>query len=149
MNNFKSSTKNIDIGVVQGSCCGPTFFNVFINDICNITNFKCTLFADDAGFYLHCNDFNEMNINVNSLLNNLSLYLNMNRLLPNISKTKLMVFSLKNFNISHLPAIYFNENVLEWTNSFKYLGVFLDSKLTFNIHTKHVRRLLNSVKYKA
>ena len=51
----KSSLKRILCGVPQGSILGPTLFNLYLNDICNVSSIlEFTLFADDTNIiYSH------------------------------------------------------------------------------------------------
>ena len=62
----KSSLERILCGVPQGSILGPTLFNLYLNDICNVSSIlEFTLFADDTNIiYSHdsktslCNTLN-------------------------------------------------------------------------------------------
>ena len=62
----KSSLERILCGVPQGSILGPTLFNLYLNDICNVSSiWEFTLFADDTNIiYSHdsktslCNTLN-------------------------------------------------------------------------------------------
>ena len=51
----KSSLERIPCGVPQGSILGPTLFNLYLNDICNVSSIlEFTLFADDTNItYSH------------------------------------------------------------------------------------------------
>ena len=52
-NTCASSSREISLGVPQGSILGPILFLIYINDICNISNsLKAILFADDSTFYM-------------------------------------------------------------------------------------------------
>ena len=68
LNDFNSSTKILNTGVIQGSVCGPILFNLFINDIVNISDFNCSLFADDAVFYLESDSFEDLIFRLRSFI---------------------------------------------------------------------------------
>lgn len=47
----RSDYMNIDCGVPQGSVLGPKLFNLYINDICDVSkSLQFVLFADDNFF---------------------------------------------------------------------------------------------------
>ena len=54
--NCDSEVFKIYCGVPQVSVLGPKLFNLYVNDICNVSNFvKFILFADDTNmFYSNC-----------------------------------------------------------------------------------------------
>lgn len=78
---------------------------------------------------------------MNVLIDYLSTWLFKNKLSPNVNKTKLMLFTVKQVDV--FPNIYFNNTILEWTNTFKYLGILLDSKLNFGQHCNCVLKRLS------
>lgn len=47
--------------------------------------------------------------------------------------------------VNNPPVIYFNGAVLEWVESFKYLGLFIDCKLVFSHHTKFICNKLSQI----
>ena len=67
---------------------------------------------------------------MNLFLKNLLNWLYANKLSPNSEKTFLMLFTNK--IVYNLPDIYFGNDLLQWTESIKYLGFIVDSKLNFN-----------------
>lgn len=146
INDCNSDFNDIQIGLTQGAILSPTLFNIFINDIGNFSqqfDFHATLFADDAAFCTSGPDFNALILKLNTFISALSKYLNMNKLTPNVQKTKLMLFTHK--KDLFLPPVYFNDVELEWVNDFKYLGVHVDNKLSFNSHVKFLCKKLSSV----
>ena len=139
-----SSYSDVKYGVPQGSVLGPMLFNLFINDLTLIEDAKIVLFADDAIIYITHNTFNDCITALNGVISYLFLWLNRNRLIPNLKKTKLMLITPRNHPV--LPNIVFNDVILDWVYSIKYLGVFIDNSLTFNTHVNYVKNSLSKVR---
>ena len=123
-------------GVPQGSVLGPLLFNLFINDIDSIPDVKKILFADDAAFVVSDSSFTRCHEKVVSVIQNLSAWLENNKLIPNVNKTKLMLVTLRPTPI--LPDIFFGDTALEWVDNIKYLGLYIDSKLSFSCQVDYV-----------
>ena len=70
---------------------------------------------------------------MNFELRKLSLWLNANRLALNISKTNFVIFAAKNKPL-HNVTILINKKAIQQTDHVKYLGVLIDSRLTFKNH---------------
>ena len=90
--NFKSNEQYIAKGVPQGSLLGPLLFSLYINDIVFAVKAEVVLFADDAAFVLSASSLPLLYDCINSLFCDLSNYLSMNKLIPNLTKSKLMFF---------------------------------------------------------
>ena len=87
-NGESSNLKPISCGVPQGSVLGPLLFLIYINDLPNIsTDLKFSLFADDTNIYFESDDLIKLEKVVNKELKNIFLWLNVNRLSLNVSKT--------------------------------------------------------------
>ena len=52
-------------------------------------------------------------------------------------KTTAVVFTTKRDGSSRFPPLFFSGAPIEYCSSVKYLGIILDSKLTFKLHVKH------------
>ena len=140
VNNKTSKLLNMETGVPQGSVLGPQLFNIFINDLLDITPGKCIFFADDGVFYISDICFESCIRQLNLLLRNIQEWIDKNKLVINAKKTKLMLFT--NRNVPEIPEVFMRGTKLEWVSSFRYLGIILDSNLNFILQSKKVLRRL-------
>jgi retron-type reverse transcriptase len=86
--NCKSSIKNIDMGVPQGSILGPLLFNLYVNDIGNsVSDPKPRLFADDTNVFLYDRHIVNLKLKCNDVMSKISEWIKVNKLSINISKT--------------------------------------------------------------
>lgn len=146
LNGVRSSLRTIDIGVPQGSNIGPLLFLIFINDLGNLKLYGTPrLFADDTAlFYPH---FRIQSIikDIESDLATLLEFFNGNHLSLNLSKTKYMVFHSLRKSIPQHSDPCINNFHIEKVPSFKYLGLHIDSCLTWDTHIKHVSNKISSL----
>ena len=58
----------------------------------------------------------------------------------NASKTKLLLFKMDKTNAKHIttPNIYLRNELIEYEESVKFLGILFDRKLTFEEHIKDI-----------
>ena len=146
LNDTDSSTMNISCGVPQGSVLGPILFLIYINDLPNISNkLKFFLFADDTNIYLEGNDLSNLEKTMNKELKKLYEWLCLNRLSLNISKTNFIIFSPPN-TFKKPVTIKIAKKAISEAKYVKYLGVLIDSNLSFKYHieelTKKVARAI-------
>ena len=93
--NTKSDLQEIRTGVPQGSILGPLFFSICINDLIKSSNlFNYLMYADDTTLYFNLEDIDSVNMNesINIHLENINVWLKLNKLTVNVSKTKFMIF---------------------------------------------------------
>uniref|UniRef100_A0A1B6LAY2 Reverse transcriptase domain-containing protein n=1 Tax=Graphocephala atropunctata TaxID=36148 RepID=A0A1B6LAY2_9HEMI len=135
INNVSSSFKNIVAGVPQGSVLGPLLFLVFVNDFSNNVSSLSFLYADDTT--LLCSDFDYCALNlklINSLQQAKEWYF-ANKLIINDSKTDSLIFTNR-------TNIEINDDLVK---PVKLLGIFLDSKLSWETHVDSVCKKLSRV----
>lgn len=145
--NDSSSVKYlIPAGVPQGSSISPHLFNVFINDIPVPPKCKLALFADDAGLYSSIgNNSGSPNLallrdKITYGLHDLDAFFTSWKMQLNESKTEAIIFSKssKVLKIKNDLPIVFKNSTIKWSDSVRYLGGFLDSKLTYKCHVDTV-----------
>ena len=140
LNGFSSTLKNIDCGVPQGSILGPLMFILYINDIVNCSDIlSLILFADDTNIFCSNIDINKLEGIINCELTKLSNWFKANKLSLNATKTNYMLFGRK-FLVKNDKSfkLTLDGNVLDRTSYTKFLGVFLDDKLTWYQHINHI-----------
>ena len=103
--NFISDKLLIDTGVPQGSCLGPLFFLIYVNDMYLSTKFNIELYADDACLILAHKNPQTLENTVNKELENLDKWLKSNKLFPNYKKKLIILFLQKQNKIFHIISL--------------------------------------------
>ncbi|CAH0559289.1 unnamed protein product [Brassicogethes aeneus] len=136
VNNTVSDVLPLNLGVPQGSVLGPIFFLIFINSLpVDLPALKLFLFADDTTAVVKNKSFENVSLKMLETQSKLSSWFACNGLCLNLEKTKTFYFSLR-----QLPCP--NE-----IDSVVFLGVRLDSGLTWAAHVDDVSRSLSSCVY--
>ena len=144
-----SSLNNITCGVPQGSLLGPLLFSLYINDICHAsTVLSFILFADDTNI-IYSSGIRHVGTIINVLnveLDKVSIWLQANRLSLNLKKCTFMAFSKskKKLNLRNCQVKINNEPIQRVTNT-KFLGVYIDECLSWNIHIKELENKLSKI----
>lgn len=142
----KSSLQPIRVGVPQGSNIGPLLFLLYVNDLSRLQLKGIPrLFADDTAlFYPHVDANTIVNFMTQDLVT-LSKYFSSNLLSLNVSKTKYMIFHSVRKKVDQHRQVLLNSSPIEEVKSFKYLGLILDSTLSWVDHIKHIERKVTSL----
>ena len=132
----------ITCGVPQGSILGPTLFLLYVNDLCNVsTRLTYILFADDTSCFIEGTDMADMCVQLSSEMNKLSTWFKTNILSLNVSKTNCMIFGRPDKPEHH--RVYIDNIVIERVNCNKFLGVLIDSKLSWSEHVSYIRHKMS------
>ena len=144
-NNHSSQVKEITCGIPQGSVLGPLLFLLYINDLPNISKiFKFYLFADDTNIFYQNSNLEDLQRIINCELKKLSMWLNANRLALNISKTNFVIFAAKNKPTSTVTLLL-NKKAIQQADYVKYLGILIDSQLTFKNHITAISKKISRI----
>ena len=123
------------------------YFFCYINDLPNISKIlNFYLFADDTNIYYENDSLEEMEKIINIELKKLLLWLRINRLSLNISKTNFVIFRPYNKKLKYITTLKINKKAITEKSHIKYLGIIIDSSLTwkhnlFNISIKISRSI--------
>ena len=135
-------------GVPQGSVLGPLLFILYTHDMWFGLENTLVAYADDATLYAsipspRCR--NEVAESLNRDLARICTWCQSWGMKLNVNKTQSMIISRSRTVDPPHPDLLINNAPLTPCNSFKILGVTLDSKFTFE---KHVRNISSSVAQK-
>ena len=135
-----SELKKIRSGVPQGSVLGPFLYLIYTNDIPQSEEIHIATFADDTAILATGKTIEESTSKLQGTINRIHNWTSNWRIKLNESKSIHINFSNK--NLQNLP-IFINQQVIPYSNTAKYLGMTLDTKLKWKEHVKIKRKELD------
>lgn len=136
-----SEAFEITEGVLQGEVLSPILFSLFISDIeeffrsrgitgisvDHLTEIILLAYADDIVFLA------KSKVQLRKILKVLSEYCQLNQLMVNSSKTKIIVFQKGGYyHVKKLNPFVYNDEVIEVTNNYTYLGIPFSCSAVFS-----------------
>ena len=142
VNSTLSDFQSINIGIPQGSIQGPLLFIIFVNCLpCSVPECKTVMYADDTSLMCKSQNVSDLQDQFDSCISKVAEWFKANKLTLNVDKTKFMIFgtnrTLEKFD--DVKLIY-NNNQIERVDELKYLGVKLDSKLSWSAHVDYLSK---------
>ncbi len=142
---FKSAALSLSTGLPQESNLGPLLFTLYINDLPSVcSDVSVQMYADDTVVYVHGSNVSQVAEKITNSMVNITAWLKHSCLQLNTSKTVAMFFTKYNTNFSVEPDVFVSGERLQIVSEYKYLGVLIDSKLSFK---SHVKRVCNRIKF--
>ncbi|XP_071953435.1 uncharacterized protein [Antedon mediterranea] len=130
-------------GAPQGCVLSPLLFTLYTSDL-RSESCQIVKFADDTcitGLIVN-NDESTYRTEVNNIIN----WCDMNCLSINVNKTKEIVFDFRKIKRQLIP-LNIKDNDVRTTSEHKYLGVWIDEKLSWNANTAKVYAKANQRLY--
>lgn len=133
-----SIRREIAAGVPQGSVLEPILYSPFTYDIPRQGTTKLALFADDMVVIAQCRNPNLAVRRLQESLDILSEWFERRKIAINEDKTEAVIYT-KRLRI-HPDRIMLNDTQIKWSSEAKYLGLTLDSRLTWKTHTDKLKQ---------
>ena len=148
ISNTFSDVSTLKAGVPQGSVLGPILFLIFINDLplCN-PNHNLDLFADDSTISVIGKDKRYISQTLNVVLENICQWVDENKMLVNVSKTKTMCIGSKqklSVMCNDTLNVSINGQKINESHCEKVLGIFVDKTLSWYDQINHIIKKVNS-----
>jgi len=148
VDNCYSTKRKINAGVPQGSVLGPKLFNVYLNDMPRFARTTTALFADDTAIYKESFTAIVAAKQIQIHMNQLQSFYEKWKIKLNETKTEVITFSKKFKDMKIFQPITVNKFKTIPTTNVKYLGVVLDTKLTYQMHIKQILKKAYAVQKK-
>lgn len=141
----------VKIGIPQGTVLGPLLFILYINSLTTLNiNGIIISYADDTVIAFDGDTWEEVKKCAQNGIMLVKKWLDIYKLTLNVQKTNYIAFSKTKTNrpfFTHLDIQNLPDKIHEASNV-KYLGIFIDSNLKWDLHTAHLTKKLNFLIYK-
>jgi hypothetical protein len=147
-----SNIYNSQCGVPQGSCLGPLLFSAYVAPVTSVVTacgFSYHYYADDLLIYGTIDRYNiaKSLSDLSACLEDVRMWFTSNYMVINPDKTECLVIGTPILVSRFLPEIAFTfaGSVIRPSPTLKYLGVILDSSLSFAQHCHSVAAAVRRV----
>ena len=142
VNNSKSDSFKLEMGIPQGSSLSATLFLIAINSLVELlpSYVYRSLFVDDCRVSIATYDLLTAKEKLQQILNTFEKWCEKTGFSFSTIKTKVLIcHRKKRFHPPQIP-LFLNQKPLECVTQFKFLGVILDSKLTWAPHINKIKQ---------
>ena len=114
---------------------GPLLFVIDINDLPNVSSLtQSLLFADDTSTFCSHTDANHLVSIVSNKLAKIIIWLKVNKLFLNLTKTNFMIFHPRQKKVNVNVPVTLENTVIKQVTETKFLGILIDQHLSWNPH---------------
>ena len=129
----------VTFGTPQGSVLGPLLYIILANDLPKCLKFcSSIMFADDTTIFISGSNLKSLYKKMNADLKRLSQWFDYNSLSLNIEKSNYVIFKCKNKITDYHEKIEVGGKEVKRASNVKFLGVYIDEHLDWNIHIKNL-----------
>ena len=140
VNNCRSTTDYVRYGVPQGSLLGPRLYTIYVNDLPDhIDSGDLYMYADDTTVCCIGPNVDEVMSSLNKTMEQVLMWSVKNQLTIHPIKTEAMILRKTSF-VGPITPLYFNTGHIDLVNYTTCLGVKIDNKLTWSVHTDSVKK---------
>ena len=136
----------VQCGILVQHVCPRRSFKlhiVFMNDFSRASNILFSiLFADDTTVIIEGQNYNNLILTLNTELDKLDVWLQVNKLTLNTDKTHYMVFHTARIK-SKTGKISIRNNAIDEVKSTKFLDVIIDDKLKWTEHIQYIKNKIS------
>ncbi|KAK3927620.1 RNA-directed DNA polymerase from mobile element jockey [Frankliniella fusca] len=136
VHNKTSTIHPIRAGTAQGAVLSPTLYSLYISDMPTVQGINTYQYADDT-LYLASTDHPQSTIDImNNQLKDLQTWCSNWKTKINASKS--VALPLTGFKRTRDIQLIYDNQEIETRTTIKYLGITLDTKLTFTTHITNI-----------
>ena len=129
-------------GMPQGSPLSPILFNLYLSDITETISEGISQFADDLVIWETGIDIDSVVRAMNKKLCRLNKYMKNKDLTISSDKSVAVIYSRKRL-IENPDDLFIGTDKIKYANIAKYLGIFIDKRLTWSQHIKEIFKKAN------
>ena len=143
LGNWISTPQQLTMGLPQGSPLSPVLYNVYTKGLADLNSnglSRVLTLADDGLIYKTASDISTAATAVQEQLEKVSHWCQETESEINPSKVQALWCTLSNKAVGQaMPAVSFNGEAIERTNSLRYLGIHFDRMLTYKTQVESTK----------
>ncbi|GFV19825.1 RNA-directed DNA polymerase from mobile element jockey [Trichonephila clavipes] len=137
VNNTFSTNGLIQSGTPQGSSLSPSLYNIYTHDFPEHPTVSTCLFADDSAMLTQGTKLKYTLKNMQNFLDKLQDWLTQWRIAINVDKSQAIIFRKWGVIDPPFQLTLFEDNI-QWVSVVRYLGLHIDSRLTYKKHIDYL-----------